>query len=323
MSARDDVNWDHPLQRLDLMQAYEQCRSIARREAKNFYFAFLALPKAKSNAMCAMYAFMRRADDIADDESLPIEERRSLMARWRAGFRAGKGLTGEDNAVFLAVWDTQRRFGIADELLEELVAGTAMDLADELPQGVTRVTVGGRDFDCYQTVEALDRYCYLVASVVGLVTIRIFGVDGAVGDADAESMGKAFQYTNILRDVREDAERGRIYLPLDLLQAHGSGVQDVVAAATGGAVTAGLQAAMAAMGARAEQLYGAQRGLLPLLAPDSRPAMRVLIRIYHALLTKIRRKNYAVFAARVSVSTAYKLAILLRGLVGALVSRIA
>jgi phytoene synthase len=328
-----------------LQAAFARCREIARAEAKNFYFAFLALPRTKSDAMCAMYAFMRRADDIADDELMPVAKRRELMARWLAAFHASSGateptlnaesalkvgnpglhagaaLSQDDQLVFVAVRETQRRFGIADTLLDELVAGTAMDLAEELPAGVVRVEAGGRRFDCYQSVESLDRYCYLVASVVGLVTVRIFGVQGTAADADAVRMGKAFQYTNILRDVREDAERGRVYLPLDVLATHGAGVADVATASGGGAVSAGLQAAMVAIGVKAEDFYGARRRLVPLLDRDSRPAMRVLIRIYQALLLKLRRKNYAVFGNRVSVSTARKLGILLRGLVSSLFGR--
>ena len=326
-----------PAERIDLLQAYVHCRKVAKREAKNFYYAFLALPWVKSNAMCAMYAFMRRADDLSDDEAIPVEQRRRLMAQWSGQFQRG-AVEGElaqehgakqdrseadaDLAVFAAVRDTQRRFGIDDALLEDLVAGTAMDLAEALPEGVTRMTLDGQPFDCYETVEALDRYCYLVASVVGLVTVRIFGVDGAAADDDAVRMGKAFQYTNILRDVREDAERGRVYLPLELLQAHGARVEDVVAAARGHAVAPGLQTAMAAMGARAEEYYGAGRRLLPLLARDSRPAMKVLIRIYYALLVKIRRRGYAVFGKRIQLSTARKLFILLRGLVASAAGRI-
>lgn len=303
-------------------QAYDACRQIARREAKNFYYAFLALPRPKSDAMCAMYAFMRRADDIADDETLPIAQRRVLLEEWRQGFQTGRGITPQDDVIFLAVRDTQRTFGIADSLLQDLVDGTAMDLAEALPPGVERRTVEQRPFDCYQTVEVLDRYCYLVASVVGLVTVRIFGVQGNAADADAIRMGKAFQYTNILRDVREDAERGRIYLPLDLLHTHGAEVSDVVDATMMNRMSPGLRSAMADLGNRAQGFYQSEQTLLPLLARDSRPAMRVLIHIYHALLLKMRRRQYSVFADRMRVSTPRKLAILARGLLGSLVSRI-
>lgn len=298
----------------DLRSCYEHCRAVAKREAKNFYFAFLALPAHKRDAMCAMYAFMRRADDIADDEAMPVDERRSLMARWIDAFHSNEPLTGEDGAVFTAVRDAQQRFGIADGLLDELVDGTAMDLKAEPPAGVERMHIGDRTLDVYTNTEALDRYCYLVASVVGLVTIRIFGVRGETADAHAIAMGKAFQYTNILRDVREDAERGRIYLPLDLLQEHGSSAEEVVAAAAGQQPSAALLNAMRALAARAESFYASDRTLISQLEPDSRGAMRTLIDIYHALLRRIEAVHLEVFRERVRVSTAKKLALLLRGL---------
>ncbi|WP_419806656.1 phytoene/squalene synthase family protein [Terriglobus sp.] len=296
------------------MQAYEHCSQVAKREAKNFYYAFLALPAHKRNAMCAMYAFMRRADDIADDETMSIEDRRGLMCRWTNAFHQGQHLSNDDDAVFTAVRDTQQRFGISDELLDELVAGTVMDLQEEPPEGVNRMEVSGRVFDVYATIESLDRYCYLVASVVGLVTIRIFGFKGEHADEHAIAMGKAFQYTNILRDVREDAERGRIYLPLDLLGQHGAVVEDVLEAATRHEPNAKLLAAMQALAARAESFYAADRSLIAAIEQDSRGAMRTLIDIYHALLHRIEHVHLQVFRKRVRVSTARKVGLLLRGM---------
>jgi 15-cis-phytoene synthase len=299
----------------DLKKAYEHCRGVAKREAKNFYFAFLALPPHKRDAMCAMYAFMRRADDIADDETMPVDQRRSLMERWREAFHQHSSLNEDDGAVFAAVRDTQQRFRIADRLLEELVDGTAMDLQAEPPAGVQRLQVDGRIVDVYTTGEALDRYCYLVASVVGLVTIRIFGVRGEAADEHAIAMGKAFQYTNILRDVREDAERGRVYLPMDLLHQHGANVEDVILAAKQQKASPALLNSMRAFARRAESLYAAERPLIAELDPDSRGAMRTLIDIYHALLHRIEHVRLQVFRERVRVSTAKKVALLLRGMV--------
>ena len=298
----------------DLARAYEHCSRVAKREAKNFYFAFLALPAPKRNAMCAMYAFMRRADDIADDEAMPIADRRALMTRWSEAFHSGEAISSEDSLVFTAVLDTQQRFGISDVLLDELVAGTAMDLQEENPAGVGRIVLRGKQYDVYTTVETLDRYCYLVASVVGLVTVRIFGASGDRTDEHAIAMGKAFQYTNILRDVREDAERGRIYLPLDLLQQHGATVEDVVDAATRYTPSGPLLAAMQALAARAESFYQAEQQLIATLHPDSRGAMRTLIDIYHALLHRIEHVHLQVFQERVRVSTARKIGLLLRGM---------
>ena len=299
----------------ELQESYQHCRAVAKREAKNFYFAFLALPPHKRDAMCAMYAFMRRADDIADDESMPVEERRALMERWIHAFHHYLPFTEDDGAVFAAVRDTQRRFHIVDGLLDELVDGTAMDLKAEAPDGVERLQGEGRTLDVYTTTEALDRYCYLVASVVGLVTIRIFGVRGERADSYAIAMGKAFQYTNILRDVREDAERGRVYLPMDLLQQHGASVEDVLRAATQGIPSAALLQAMQSLAARAESFYAVERPLIAELEPDSRGAMRTLIDIYHALLHRIEHVHLQVFRERVRVSTAKKIALLLRGIV--------
>lgn len=298
----------------DLSHAYAHCRTVAQREAKNFYYAFLALPQARRDAMCAMYAFMRRADDIADDEAVPLNERRALMGRWREAFHAEEPFDSGDAAVFAAVRDTQQRFGISDALLDELIAGTAMDLATEPPAGVQRLVIGGGTVDVYTTVEALERYCYLVASVVGLVTIRIFGFQGEQANEDAVRLGKAFQFTNILRDVREDAERGRIYLPLELLEAHGASIAEVLQAAAAQKPSPALLATMRDLADRAEVFYGAQASMIGALTPQSRGAMRTLIDIYHALLTRIRDVHYQVFGERVRVSTAKKLLLLGRGM---------
>ncbi len=236
-SIRPEADLSSSLQ-ASIDAAYLQCQAIARREAKNFYYSFRVLPKHKRDAMCAMYAFMRRADDIADDEAFAIEERRTTMAAWIAAWRAS---TLEDSdPVFVAVRDTQRRFGISDELLEQLVRGTTMDLEASQPgtltlseTGTTASGTGTATFQIYDRFEDLYRYCYLVASVVGLVCIRIFGYTDTRAELLAEKTGIAFQLTNILRDVKEDAERGRIYLPLEDLKRTKISVEQLLLAATG------------------------------------------------------------------------------------------
>lgn len=305
----------------ELVPAYAVCRAIAKREAKNFYYGFLALPAHKRDAMCAVYAFMRRADDIADDESVSLANRRVEMERWLASWRGEAAEEAQDVPVFLAVRDVQQRFGVSGSLLEQLVQGTTMDLQTEPLAGIRRVALGGRVFDQYQTMEALEHYCYLVASVVGLVTIRIFGFTDPHAEAYAEQLGLAFQLTNILRDVKEDAERGRIYLPETLLHKHGVSAADVLAATADGAVSQRMRSLLAEMAARAETLYEAADRLIPLLDRDSRAAMRVLIRIYHLLLIRIEQSGYEVFRQRVSVPTSRKLLVLAGGLVGGLLSR--
>jgi phytoene synthase len=223
-----------------LAAAYQFCRAVAKREAKNFYYAFRVLPQHKSDAMCAIYAFMRKADDLADDESLTIPARRHAMAQWTADWRASRS-TPTTDPVFLAVNDTQHRFNISDELLEQLVAGTTLDLQQTQPGvGQARTAIiapdgqtTAYDFDVYDTFDDLYRYCYLVASVVGLVCIRIFGYTDPRAELLAEHTGIAFQLTNILRDVKEDADRGRIYLPTDDMQSCGTSAESIRLACAG------------------------------------------------------------------------------------------
>jgi phytoene synthase len=305
----------------ELTAAYAHCRAIAKREAKNFYYGFMALPAHKRDAMCAVYAFMRRADDISDDESLSLDDRRTLMSSWLTSWRGERAVDPQDAPVFLAVRDVQVSFGVTNDLLEKLVAGTTMDLDPAAPAGVQRISVDGRMLDQYETAEALERYCYLVASVVGLVTIRIFGFTDPAADGYAEQLGLAFQFTNILRDVKEDAERCRIYLPLEWMEPAGVTSADVLKASTSGDASPALYAVLAELGTRAERFYGAQHKLIPLLATDSRAAMRVLITIYHMLLQDIRAKHYRVFNERISVSTPRKLAVLAKGMLGGLLAR--
>ena len=196
-----------------------------------------------------------------------------------------------------------------------------MDLAPELPHGVQRILTRGGPVDQYETVEALERYCYLVASVVGLVTIRIFGYTNPAAELYAERLGLAFQLTNILRDVKEDAERGRVYLPLELLEKHGLRTEDVLAQARRSEVSPALQAALAELATRAQSLYRASGQLIPLLATDSRAAMRVLVRIYHLLLLRIVHVRYRVLDRRISVPTLRKVLVLVRGVVESFLHR--
>lgn len=284
--------------------AYAACRAIAKREAKNFYYAFVALPKPRHNAICAIYAFMRKADDLADDESLTREERRRQLDGWLADWR---GVCRGDNSsdpIFVAVRDAVERFGIPLSLLDELVDGVTMDLNPRASEGP----------DTYASFDDLYRYCYLVASVVGLVCIRIFGYQDKSAEKLAEETGIAFQLTNILRDVAEDAERNRIYLPLDELAAHGVALDALLKRAPGAPPTASERALIAEIAGRAEKYYQSAAKLMPLIDTESRPALWVLVEIYHALLKRIEQADYDVFSRRASVPLARKLGILAVGL---------
>jgi len=291
-------------------QAYKECRAIAKREAKNFYYAFAVLPRHKSDAICAVYAFMRKADDLSDDESLSLEERRAEMKRWREAWRGARhGDT--DDPVFAALNDAQQRFGIPDRLLEQLVEGTTMDLYQE-PGTVQTFT----DF------KQLYHYCYLVASVVGLVCIRIFGYMDTRAEKLAEETGIAFQLTNILRDIKEDAERGRVYLPQQLLQEYGVSIGRVRELAAGVAPVADEIEMMDDVSSRAWNYYGSAHELVPLLDKDSRAAFEVLVEIYSGLLRRIDASRGGSLHQRVSVPTSVKLGYLLRGIVASIWNRV-
>ncbi len=306
---------------MTIAEAYAVCSAIAQREAKNFYYSFRVLPEHKRNAMCAVYAFMRRADDISDDEARPVAERREVMARWLEAWRDARRSGVSDDPVFLALNDTQKRFAIPDALLEDLVRGTTMDLEENQP-GVVVVTAtttrqsGGRTriFQIYENFDGLYRYCYLVASVVGLVCIRIFGYSDPRAELLAEKTGVAFQLTNILRDVSEDAERGRIYLPLRDIEANQVSVEHLLLATQKIEKPKTVINLLALEASRAREFYASAEELLPLIDRDSRAALWVLVTIYRGLLEQIVARKYDVFSERVSVPTTKKLMILAQGM---------
>lgn len=313
----------------ELENAYAACRAIAREQAKNFYYAFVALPSEKRNAICAVYAFMRRADDLSDDESMSRASRRVALDQWLAAWRAALAGGATADPVFVALMDAQRRFAIPETLLEELVAGTAMDLMDvadpaetapPVPQSLAQQSLAQQSptangplpaaLATYPTFADLYRYCYLVASVVGLVCIRIFGYRDSRAEKLAEETGVAFQLTNILRDVREDAERGRLYLPLEDLERRSVAPEEFLHLTDGRNLTPAHRAVLEIEAGRAEDFYQSAHMLLPLIAPDSRPALWVLVTIYHRLLARIESRNFDVFSAKISVPVYEKLAIL-------------
>jgi 15-cis-phytoene synthase len=290
----------HPLQ---LRAAYGVCRHIARSAAKNFYYGFLALPARKRNALSAVYAFMRHADDISDDPSIPPEQRREKLTEWMNGLRRVVDGERTDDPVLMALADTQKSFNIPLELLEKLVQGTAMDLPKR-PCGAT-TNAGLR----YETFEQLYDYCYHVASVVGLVCIRIFGYRDPRAEKLAEQTGVAFQLTNIIRDVKEDSQLGRVYLPSEDL--HRFGVEASVL--SNGSAANSLRPVLEFEAERAREYYRSAEELLPLIDDDSQPALWTLVEIYRRLLERIAARNYDVFSERIRLSTAEKVSVLARG----------
>lgn len=286
--------------------AYSVCRSITRTAAKNFYYAFLVLPTAKRQALCAVYAYMRRCDDIADDFKLPAYERRQRLEAWLDAFHRAESGHPTDDPVLLALTDTQRRFKIPVELLDQLAYGTGMDIQDD-----GNSTGAGELQVLYRTFSDLRVYCYRVASVVGLVCIRIFGYRDPAANALAENLGLAFQLTNIIRDVQEDAAMGRIYLPAEDLERFKIAPADLRQSA----IPERLRWLLAAEADRAREYFGAAKELMPLIEEDSQPALWVLVTIYRRLLEKITERKYDVFGRKISLTVREKVIILGKGLV--------
>jgi phytoene synthase len=298
------VTTELKLDKPDLDKAYAVCKAIAKSKAKNFYYAFVALPVPRRNAICAIYAFMRKADDLADeDDTLPREERLRRLDDWLAGWRSFCQGGETTDPVFIALRDATDRFAIPLSLLDELVAGVTLDLKP----------ASSNSPDAYATFADLYVYCYGVASVVGLACIRIFGYKDSGAEKLAEETGIAFQLTNILRDVAEDAERNRIYLPLENLNAHGIPLEDFLHRTPGAPPTPAERALLAEIAGRAEGYYKSALALVPLIDRECRPAMWVLVSIYHRLLERIRRADYDVFSRRISVPRVQKLGILAIG----------
>lgn len=268
-----------------LARSFQYCQTVARREAKNFYYSFLVLPPAKRAALCAVYAFMRFCDDIADSPGAPATKEGYLDA-WAGALRAAmRGESGE-SLILPAFRATVERYEIPPRLFEELIAGARMDLT------IRR----------YATFAELREYCYRVASVVGLVCIRIFGFEGDP-EPYAEQLGIAFQLTNILRDIPEDASMGRIYLPLEDLAAFDYPEEDLLA----GVADERFLRLVAFEARRAREFYDGARPLLPMLHPNSRPCLAAMIGIYGGILERIEQQGYNVFAARARLSTWRKL----------------
>lgn len=273
----------------EVVQSYSYCRDVARREAKNFYYSFVFLPRERSDAMSAVYAFSRYCDDVSDsgDASKAVqhfEECRAMIRRAFAGDTTG-------HLMLPALADTQRRFAIPEQYFLDLIKGTEMDLT------VKR----------YETFDQLYHYCYHVASVIGLFCIHIFGFTDPAAKKFAEYRGIAFQLTNILRDVKEDAGMGRVYLPQEDLKRFGVTEQDVMA----GKLDERIHSLLRFQGERAEDYYRKSEPLDPLIDPKSRPALAVMTKIYRGLLHKIAAENYNVMNGKIRLSTPAKVRIAL------------
>ncbi len=274
----------------NLAVSYAHCAHVAKTQARNFYYSFLTLSAERRAAMCAIYAFMRYSDDVSDEAASDRSKAHEMKA-WRAALeRAFRGDYGE-NLILPAFHDTVRKYEIPERYFQELIDGTEMDLTKNR----------------YETFDELHQYCYRVAGVVGFVCIHVWGFDEAGGKAleYAEDCGLAFQLTNILRDVREDAERDRIYLPQEDLLRFGVSEDDL----RRGDTTGGFRDLMRFEVERAKGYYRSAGQLLPLVNPAGRPTLTIMMKIYRGILDSIERNNYDVHSRRARISTPRKLGI--------------
>lgn len=290
-----------------LSHAYAVCRGISRRAAKNFYYGFMVLPAEKRNALSAVYAFMRHADDISDEPEVDPQLKRQKLNEWLESAKAVFAGKATDDPVLMALGDAQRKFKIPPELFEKLVYGTSLDL--DIPAASAEAPA----ILC-NTFEDLKEYCYYVASVVGLVCIRIFGYEDSKAEFLAEDCGLAFQLTNIIRDVKEDASMGRIYIPEDdLVRSNLTAANFSSTLLQDPAQAQQLRPALEFEAERARKYYESAKWLMELIEEDSRAALWVLVEIYSRLLQKITDREYDVLTERVRLTLWEKLKVLSRG----------
>lgn len=278
---------------VSLKESYRLCNQIARREGRNFYYSFLVLPRQQRAAMSALYAFLRRTDDVGDSDQ-PAEERRAALQQWRAALDAA--LAGEhvESPLLPALVDTVARYRIPAEHLHAVIDGVMMDI----------------DGLRCESFEQLADYCKKVASAVGLCCIHIWGFRGPQAIEPAVKCGIAFQLTNILRDLREDALQGRVYLPADELERFHYTADDLRL----GRRDQRFHALMRFQIDRAEQFYREGAELARWLEPGGRKVLGAMSEIYHSLLEEIARRQGDVFSSRVQLSGWRKLSIAARWL---------
>ncbi len=272
---------------LDLESAYEACRTITRREAKNFYYAFLTLPAAKRRAIYAAYAFCRHCDDSVDEETstdAKLKALTELQANLNSIYSGGA-----TSPVYVALADVAKNYDIPQDYFQEVILGVESDLVK----------------DRFQNFEELREYCYRVASVVGLICLQIFGYEDDDAKEYAVDLGLAMQLTNIIRDVREDLDMGRVYLPQDELARFGYSEEDL----RNGVRNEAFLELMRFQSQRAREYFDRGFKLLPYLSRRSRACPAVLGALYSKVLDRIEASDYDVLESRVSLSKAEKIGI--------------
>ena len=274
-----------------LAESRRYCQQLARNAGRNFYFSFLTLPRDLFRDMCVLYAFMRHTDDLGDREDIPVHDRRDLLREWRQ--RLDDSMAGEcgDDPILPALVDMIRRRDVPVNYLHEVISGVESDLTPR----------------CFETFAELEEYCYHVAGAVGLCCIHIWGFEGSRAKELAIECGLAFQLTNILRDLGEDAGAGRVFLPRDELKRFGYDQAEIEA----GLRDNRFRELMKFQVERARSHYENAIELSDYLSRPGRSVFFAMFRIYRALLDEIERRDFDVYSERVRLSAPRKLAIAL------------
>ena len=274
---------------LDLERAYIECAGIARKEARNFYYAFLPLRKDRRLALYALYSFARIADDLADEEGRDLNER--LVGLDELELRLNETLAGNPGGtVFTALADTIVRFEVPVHTLRDLLTGVRQD------QRVAR----------YRTYEDLRTYCYHVAGTIGLMCTAVCDGHSEEAAAFAISQGLGMQLINIIRDVKADADTDRIYIPGDLMDEYGVSEEDIFAGHAGEA----WEGMMGVLAGRAREALDEGSGLLPLIARDARICPALLGDLYRKILDRIEAARFDVFSSSPDLTFTTKLRLL-------------
>lgn len=259
-------------------QRYVQDKAAS--SGSSFYYAFLFLPAKPRAAITSFYAFCREIDDVVDDVQDPSVAAAKLS--WWEGEISSTFAGNPSHPVMQALWPLAAQYDIAQDQLRAIVSGCRMDLSQNR----------------YLDYAALQSYCHLVAGVVGEVAARIFGQSDAQTTAYAHTLGQALQLTNIIRDVGEDARRGRIYLPLDELRLHEVTVQDLLQ----GRYSPGFKTLMQFQTERARGLYAKALSLLPERDRRAQKPGLMMASIYRTLLDEIEKSDFQVLHQRISLT---------------------
>ncbi len=272
-----------------LRDSYRWSRELTQASRSNFYYSLLALPRPLFRDMCALYAFMRVSDDLGDDDHLSLADRGASLAQWRVD--VDQALDGAEfrHPALPALADVVHRHGIPRETLFAVIDGVQMDL----------------DASGFETFADLCDYCYHVAGAVGLCCLHIWGFNSSEAPPLAVDCGRAFQLTNILRDVAEDARMGRCYLPREDLRRFGLSESDLKTTR----MEPRFRELMAFEATRARADFEHARRLIPLCQPPGRPILDAMIRTYASLLDAIEARDYDVFSHRVALGHWKKMAI--------------